>query len=66
LDKDLIYAACVRADFVLLTRRQVFDRLKPLRELERCPFANLPETTACRWREELTAQKMQECVWGET
>jgi ATP-dependent DNA ligase len=45
-----IYAA--HAGIVPLTRRQVFDRLKPLRE-----------TTAGRWGEGLTAQNMQECVW---
>jgi ATP-dependent DNA ligase len=28
-----------------------------------CPFANLPEKTAGRWGQGLTAEKMKECVW---
>jgi ATP-dependent DNA ligase len=62
--KELIYAARVRAGFVPLTRREVFSKLKPL-ESERCPFANLPETTAGRGGQGLTAENMQECVWVE-
>jgi ATP-dependent DNA ligase len=29
----------------------------------RCPFANLPELTAGRWGQGLTAEKMEECIW---
>ena len=28
-----------------------------------CPFANLPEKSAGRWRQGLTAAKMAECRW---
>jgi len=27
------------------------------------PFANLPDEHASRWGENLTAEKMRECVW---
>ena len=29
----------------------------------RMPFANLPDTHKSRWGDELTAEKMKECVW---
>jgi hypothetical protein len=29
----------------------------------RCPFVNLPEKTAGRWGQGLTAVKMKDCVW---
>ncbi len=61
-DKQLRYAARVRAGFVPLTRRQVFERIKPL-ETAKCPFVNLPEKEAGRWGQGLTAEKMKECVW---
>ncbi|HTF66990.1 MAG TPA: RNA ligase family protein [Edaphobacter sp.] len=61
-DKQLRYAARVRAGFVPLTRRQVFERIKPL-EIATCPFVNLPEKDAGRWGQGLTAEKMKECVW---
>jgi ATP-dependent DNA ligase len=50
------------AGFVPLTRRQVFDTLKPL-ETAKCPFVNLPEKDAGQWGQGLTAEKMKECVW---
>jgi DNA ligase D-like protein (predicted ligase) len=61
-DKQLRYAARVRAGFVPLTRRQVFERIKTL-ETGECPFVNLPEKEAGRWGQGLTAEKMEECVW---
>jgi len=61
-DKQLRYAARVRAGFVPLTRRQVLERIKPL-ETGKCPFVNLPEKDAGRWGQGLTAEKMRECVW---
>jgi DNA ligase D-like protein (predicted ligase) len=60
--KDLVYAARVRAGLVPATRREVFDRIKRL-ETPRCPFTNLPELSAGRWGQGLTAEKMEECVW---
>jgi hypothetical protein len=60
--KDLLYAARVRAGLVPATRRQVFERLKSLKA-PKCPFTNLPELTAGRWGQGLTAEKMKECAW---
>jgi ATP-dependent DNA ligase len=61
-DKDLIYAARVRAGLVPATRREVFEWIKHLKTAK-CPFTNLPELTAGRWGQGLTAEKMKECVW---
>jgi ATP-dependent DNA ligase len=60
--KDLHYAARVRAGFVPLTRRQVYEAIKGL-EMPRCPFVNLPEKGAGRWGQGLTAEKMKDCAW---
>jgi DNA ligase D-like protein (predicted ligase) len=60
--EDLIYAARVRAGLVPATRREMFERLKGLKA-SKCPFANLPELTAGRWGQGLTAEKMKECAW---
>jgi ATP-dependent DNA ligase len=60
--KELTYAARVRAGLVPATRREVFDRIKHLKT-PGCPFVNLPEPTAGRWGQGLTAEKMKECVW---
>jgi bifunctional non-homologous end joining protein LigD len=61
-EDDLIYVARVRNGFVPASRRQVFERLRPLVTPE-CPFANLPETHRSRWGEGLTAVDMKKCVW---
>jgi ATP-dependent DNA ligase len=60
-DGDLVYAARVRAGFVPATRREVFEAIKHLRRVS-CPFVNLPEKTAARWGQGLTAEKMKTCV----
>jgi bifunctional non-homologous end joining protein LigD len=60
--RELHYAARVRAGLVPLTRRQVFETIKPL-ETAKCPFVNLAEKDAGRWGQGLTAEKMRECVW---
>jgi ATP-dependent DNA ligase len=59
---ELRFAARVRAGFVPATRCEVFARIKNLKAT-RCPFANLPETSAGRWGQGLTAEKMRKCVW---
>lgn len=59
---DLMYAARVRAGFVPATRRQVHEQIKHLKT-DCCPFANLPEKSAGRWGQGLTAEKMKQCVW---
>lgn len=63
-DSNLIYVARVRNGCVPATRRMVFEKLKPLVQLD-CPFVNLPETHKGRWGEGLTADEMRKCVWVE-
>jgi DNA ligase D-like protein (predicted ligase) len=60
--KDLMYVARVRSGFVPASRRQVFERIRHLAS-PTMPFANLPDTHKSRWGDELTAEKMKECVW---
>jgi ATP-dependent DNA ligase len=52
------YVARVRAGFVPLARRQVFERIKRL-ETAKCPFRNLPEKDAGHGEQGLTAEKMR-------
>jgi ATP-dependent DNA ligase len=59
---DLIYVARVRNGFVPASRRQVFEKLRPLVSPE-CPFVNLPEIRRSHWGEGLTAEDMKKCVW---
>ena len=58
----LTYAARVRAGLVPATRRELYSRLMPF-IVEKCPFANLPESKSGRWGQGLTAAKMKECIW---
>src|ERR1035441_6498280 len=58
----LMYAARVRAGLVPATRRELYSRLKPF-IVEKCPFANLPESKSGRWGQGLTAAKIKECIW---
>jgi len=60
--KDLMYVARVRNGFVPASRRQVFEKIHHLIS-PAIPFANLPDTHKSRWGDELTAEKMKECVW---
>ena len=60
--KDLMYVARVRNGFVPASRRQVFEKIRHLVS-SMMPFANLPDTRKSRWGDELTAEKMKECVW---
>ncbi len=60
--KDLMYVARVRNGFVPASRRQVFEKIRHLVS-PTMPFANLPDTHKSRWGDELTAEKMKECVW---
>ncbi len=59
---DLIYVARVRNGFVPASRRQVFEKIRHLAS-PTMPFVNLPDTHKSRWGDELTAEKMKECVW---
>jgi bifunctional non-homologous end joining protein LigD len=60
--QDLIYVARVRNGFVPASRRQVFEKIRPLVS-PTMPFVNLPDKHKSRWGDELTAEKMKECVW---
>jgi len=60
--KDLVYVARVRNGFVPATRRQVFEKIRYLVS-PTMPFVNLPDTHKSRWGDELSAEKMKECVW---
>jgi bifunctional non-homologous end joining protein LigD len=58
----LLYAGRTRSGFTPASRDQLYRRFQGL-ALEQCPFANLPESTAGRWGQGLTADKMAECRW---
>src|SRR2546430_6773701 len=60
--KDLVYVARVRNGFVPASRRQVFEKIRHLVS-PAMPFVNLPDAHKSRWGDELTAEKMKECVW---
>jgi DNA ligase D-like protein (predicted ligase) len=60
--KDLVYVAHVRNGFVPASRRQVFEKIRSLAS-PTMPFVNLPDTHKSRWGDELTAEKIKECVW---
>jgi DNA ligase D-like protein (predicted ligase) len=60
--KDLIYVARVRNGFVPASRRQVFEKIRGLVS-STMPFVNLPDEHPSKWGENLTAEKMKECVW---
>lgn len=57
-----MYAARTRNGFTPKLRGELLKRFRTL-EIERCPFANLPEKKSGRWGAGLTAAKMQECRW---
>jgi len=59
---QLHFCASVRAGFVPASRRALHERLSAF-ETDTCPFVNLPEASAGRWGQGLTAAKMKDCVW---
>ena len=60
--EQLHFCASVRAGFVPASRRALYERLSPF-ETGACPFVNLPEASAGRWGQGLTAAKMKNCIW---
>ena len=58
----LLYAARTRNGFTPATRVQLVKKFRGL-EIDKCPFANLPEAKSGRWGQGLTAKKMLECRW---
>ncbi len=61
-DGQLNFCGSVRNGFVPASRRVLHSQLAPL-EAKACPFVNLPEKSAGRWGQGLTAAKMKNCVW---
>jgi len=62
VDGVLLYAARTRNGFTPALRQSLFAKLHKL-EIEECPFENLPEKSAGRWGQGLTAAKMKDCRW---
>src|ERR1700730_7156627 len=60
--KDLMYVSRVRAGLVTASRMELFRKFRPI-VIDKCPFANLPESGKSRWGDSLTAEKMKQCVW---
>ena len=60
--RRLIYSARVRNGFTPASRVALFEKIKSL-EIDKCPFANLPELKSGRWGAGLTAAKMKDCRW---
>lgn len=50
------------AMFIPHVRREVLEKLKPLR-VSKCPFANLPDAHPGRWGAGITADQMDEAQW---
>jgi bifunctional non-homologous end joining protein LigD len=61
--KSLRFAGKVRAGFVPNTRRQVLEKLQPLKTA-RCPFPELPIVSSSRWGGGVTAEEMKEMIWA--
>jgi DNA ligase D-like protein (predicted ligase) len=61
-NNDLMYVARVRNGFVPALRRQVFEKIRGFVS-PTMPFVNLPDEHPSRWGENLTVEKMKECVW---
>jgi DNA ligase D-like protein (predicted ligase) len=59
---DLVYVARTRNGFVPVSRRSLFEKLRPLIAPD-CPFVNLPETQPSRFGRELDAETMKKAVW---
>ena len=58
----LIYASRTRNGFTPAARAALYKKFAAL-EIEKCPFANLPEERSGRWGQGLTKAKMAECRW---
>jgi len=61
--RRLTFAGKVRAGFIPHTRRELLNRLQPLKTTE-CPFADLPTIGSSRWGGGVTAEEMREMIWS--
>jgi hypothetical protein len=57
-----MYAARTRSGFTSAVRGQLHQRFRGLETRVR-PFVNLPEATAGRWGDGLSAAKKRNCRW---
>jgi DNA ligase D-like protein (predicted ligase) len=60
--RDLRFAAKVRAGFTPHLRREVFAQVSRLHSA-RCPFVDLPNSSASHWGGGVTAEQMAEMQW---
>ena len=61
--RRFLHAGKVRAGFKPHTRAEVFERISGT-EIEKCPFANLPNSTGkSHWGEGVTAEDMKTLRW---
>jgi bifunctional non-homologous end joining protein LigD len=61
-NKNLRFAARVRAGFTPAQRAALFEVLHPL-TIEKCPFADLPSSHTGHWGEGVTAEDMKVLKW---
>jgi bifunctional non-homologous end joining protein LigD len=61
-DKELHFAAKVRAGLVPHVRRELARKLKAL-QLDHCPFVDLPTEGSSRWGGGVSADDMKEMIW---
>jgi bifunctional non-homologous end joining protein LigD len=61
-DRELRFAAKVRAGLVPHVRRQLAGALSDLRQ-KQCPFADLPSEGSSRWGGGVSAEDMNEMLW---
>jgi bifunctional non-homologous end joining protein LigD len=60
--KELRFAGAVRAGLIPATRRWLHEEINVL-EVQKCPFANLPDKRLGAWGQGMTAEKMKNCRW---
>jgi bifunctional non-homologous end joining protein LigD len=60
--KSLRFAGKVRAGLIPHVRRELLNKLKPLR-VKDTPFTNLPDSETSRWGGGITAEQMSEMQW---
>ena len=61
-EKDLRFAAKVRAGLVPHVRSEFARKLKPL-QVKHCPFVDLPTEGSSRWGGGVSAEDMKEMIW---
>jgi bifunctional non-homologous end joining protein LigD len=62
--QELRFAGKVRAGLVPHIRRELLGKLKP-RQIDDCPFTNLPDESVGRWGGGITSEQMHEMCWAK-